>query len=280
MNLRTLFWLSVITGCLMAPIVQGQSVTLDGFYDANNDHYENSDTVGWVNGHELKKGNSDYGDGSGDANTWDQTTIRYGDATLAGDQNETQYFFLYIEVPIYAKTMEWDDSGNAATTIANFWKYDLGGKNLHGEESKVNSLTFDNATGSEKLEFLASDIALGEYVESKGKLERTVDYSVAFTADLDGSVSSQWGLVDSKDSVAYILETTKGTKDSSFNPDIPMAFEFMFDKADANFDKQAILDSLDRGVVFHLSPEMIIPEPSSALLLSVASIGMLLRRKR
>ena len=91
-----------------------------------------------------------------------------------------------------------------------------------------------------------------------------MDYSVAFTADLDGSVSSQWGLVDSKDSVAYILETTKGTKDSSFNPDIPMAFEFMFDKADANFDKQAILDSLDRGVVFHLSPEMIIPEPSSA----------------
>ena len=262
MNLRTLFWLSVITGCLMAPIAQGQSVTLDGFYDASNDNYTTSTTVGWVNGHELEKGNSDYGDGSGSADSWDQTNVRYGyDA-------QQDYFFLYIEVPIYAKTMEWDDSGNAATTIANFWKYDLGGKNLHGKDSKTNSLDFSNATDSEKLEFLNSDIT------------STASYDVAFTANLDGSVSDQWGLVGSKDSVAYILETKKGTKDSSFNPDIPMAFEFMFDKADANFDEQAILDSLDRGVVFHLSPEMAIPEPSSALLLSVASIGMLLRRKR
>ena len=167
-NLRTLFWLSVITGCLMAPIVQGQSVTLDGSMMPSMISYDNSDTVGWVNGHELKKGNSDYGDGSGDANTWDQTTSWC--ATLVAIE-ANRILFLYIEVPIYAKAMEWDDSGNAATTIANFWKYDLGGKNLHGEESKANSLDFNNATGSEKLEFLA-DIALVN-VESKGKVERT-----------------------------------------------------------------------------------------------------------
>ena len=35
----------------------------------------------------------------------------------------------------------------------------------------------------------------------------------------------------------------------------------------------------DRGVVFHLSPEMI-PEPSSTLLLGMSSVIMLLRRKR
>ena len=94
-------------------------------------------------------------------------------------------------------------------------------------------------------------------------------------------LSSQWGLVDSKDSVAYILETRPRAPRTQVSIQTYLwHLNFMFDKADANFDKQAILDSLDRGVVFHLSPEMIIPEPSSALLLSVASIGMLLRRKR
>ena len=259
----------------MAPIAQGQSVTLDGFYNASNDNYTTSTTVGWVNGHELKKGNSDYGDGTGPADSWDQTNVRHG-----YDANK-DYFFLYIEVPIYAKAMEWDNSGDAATTIANFWRYDLGGKNLHGEDDKTNSLDFSNATGSEKLEFLAGDIVLGEYEENKGKLERTVNYAVAFTADLDGDVDSKWGLVNSKDSVDYIIDSAKGTRSLSLNPDIPMAFEFKFDANDGSFDEAAILASLERGVVFHLSPEMaLIPEPSSALLMGISSVIMLLRRKR
>ena len=269
MNLRTLFWLSVITGCLMAPIAQGQSVTLDGFYDASNDNYTTSTTVGWVNGHELKNGNSVYGDASGSADSWDQTNVRYG------YDEQQDYFFLYIEVPIYAKAMEWDDSGNAATTIANFWRYDLGGKNLHGDDDKTNSLDFNNATGSEKLEFLDSDISIE--VDSKGKSK--VSYDVAFTADLDGSVDAKWGLVDSKDSVDYILDSGKGTTSLSLNPDIPMAFEFKFDTTHSSFVESTILDSLERGVVFHLSPEMI-PEPSSTLLLGMSSVIMLLRRKR
>ena len=264
MSLRTLFWLSVITGCLLGPIAQGQSVTLDGFYDASNDNYTTSTTVGWVNGHELKNGNSVYGDASGSADSWDQTNVRYG------YDEQQDYFFLYIEVPIYAKAMEWDDSGNAATTIANFWRYDLGGKNLHGEDDKTNSLDFNNATGSEKLEFLNKDITLN----SKGKVN-----DVAFTADLDGNVDDKWGLVDSKDSVDYILESGKGTTSLSLNPDIPMAFEFKFDTTDSSFEEATILASLERGVVFHLSPEMI-PEPSSTLLLGMSSVIMLLRRKR
>ena len=271
MNLRTLFWLSVITGCLMAPIVQGQSVKLDGFYDPSNDNYTTSTTVGWVNGHELAKGNSVYGDASGSADSWDQTNVRYGyDA-------QQDYFFLYIEVPIYAKAMEWDNSGNAATTIANFWRYDLGGKNLHGKDDKTNSLDFSNATGSEKLEFLNSDITIE--VDGKGKGKGKASYDVAFTANLYSSVDNKWGLVDSKDSVDYILESGKGTTSLSLNPDIPMAFEFKFNAKDVNFDEGTILTSLERGVVFHLSPEMI-PEPSSTLLLGMSSVIMLLRRKR
>ena len=253
----------------MAPIVQGQSVKLDGFYDPSNDNYTTSTTVGWVNGHELAKGNSVYGDASGSADSWDQTNVRYGyDA-------QQDYFFLYIEVPIYAKAMEWDNSGNAATTIANFWRYDLGGKNLHGEDSKTNSLDFSNATGSEKLEFLNSDITTAVDGKGKGK----ASYDVAFTANLYNSVDSKWGLVDSKDSVDYILESAKGTTSLSLNPDIPMAFEFKFNAKDVNFDEGTILTSLERGVVFHLSPEMI-PEPSSTLLLGMSSVIMLLRRKR
>ena len=248
----------------MAPIAQGQSVTLDGFYDASNDNYTTSTTVGWVNGHELKNGNSVYGDASGSADSWDQTNVRYG------YDEQQDYFFLYIEVPIYAKAMEWDDSGNAATTIANFWRYDLGGKNLHGEDDKTKSLDFNNATGSEKHEFLNKEITLN----SKGKVN-----DVAFTADLDGNVDDKWGLVDSKDSVDYILESGKGTTSLSLNPDIPMAFEFKFDTTHPSFVESTILDSLERGVVFHLSPEMI-PEPSSTLLLGMSSVIMLLRRKR
>ena len=274
MNLRTLFWLSVITGCLLGPIAQGQTeVTLDGFYDAANDNYTTSTTVGWVNGHELKNGNSVYGDGSGAADSWDQTNVRYGyDA-------QEDYFFLYIEVPIYAKAMEWDDSGNAATTIANFWRYDLGGKNLHGKDDKTNSLDFSNATGSEKLEFLNSDITIEVDGKGKGKGKGKASYDVAFTANLYSSVDNKWGLVDSKDSVDYILTSGKGTTGLSLNPAIPMAFEFKFDAKGGSFDEAAILASLNRGVVFHLSPEMI-PEPSSTLLLGMSSIIMLLRRKR
>ena len=58
-----------------------------------------------------------------------------------------------------------------------------------------------------------------------------------------------------------------------------MAFEFKFNAKGGSFDEAAILASLNRGVVFHLSPEMI-PEPSSTLLLGMSSIVMLLRRKR
>jgi len=257
MNLRTLFWLSVITGCLMVPIVQGQSVNVNGHYDAITDTgYTVEETVGWYNGH--RGHNSAYGDGnlggtSWDATNWNQTTIRHG---VDGDS-----FFLYIEAPLAAKGMEWSE--DAENNIADYWKYAEGGQALHDDDGKTNSLDFNNATGSERLEFLDGTTYDG------GKR------GIAFTAEFPGGVENKWGLKDSADSIAYIIAEGLGTDKESNNPNVAMAFEFEF----ALVHKDEILEILQNGVVFHLSPEKI-PEPSSALLLSVASIGVLLRRKR
>ena len=264
MKLRTLFWLSVITGCLLGPIVQGQSVNVNGHYDPTTDTgYTVTETVGWYNGH--RGHNSAYGDGQLDlgddtnwaSSTWNQTTIRHG---VVDDS-----FFLYIEAPLAAKGMEW--SADAENNIADYWKYVLGGQLLHDDEGKTNSLDFANATGSEKLEFLDGTAS----IDGKGKVTR----GIAFTADFPGGVDTKWGLKDSADSIAYIIAEGLGTDKESNNPNVAMAFEFEF----ALVYKDEILETLQNGVVFHLSPEKV-PEPSSALLLSVASIGMLLRRKR
>ena len=157
--------------------------------------------------------------------------------------------------------MEWSE--DAENDIADYWKYAEGGQALHDDDSKTNSLDFNNATGSERLEFLDGTTYDG------GKR------GIAFTAEFPGGVENKWGLENSADSIAYIIAAGLGTMQESDNPDVAMAFEFEFHKD----YQQVILTTLENGVVFHLSPEKI-PEPSSALLLSVASIGMLLSRNR
>lgn len=284
MNLRTLFWLSVITGCLMAPIVQGQTditntINFDGFDDgqynaSTNSGYANTESIGWINGHHTE--NSAYGDGSGASTTWDQTTMRWGSALQVGGSPDQEYFFLYIEAPLYAKDMQWSPDAVNDTNIVDFYQYDLGGKNLHQSDSKVNDLDYGNATGSERINWGGTD---------SNPVERD-DYKANFPNGGSGP-----GVIDVKDSIDYLLSnglitdssgnvvsSVSGLNDNtkSYNADIPMAFEFKFQDQNAF---EAARDAARLGVVFHLSPEKI-PEPSSALLLSVASIGMLLRRKR
>ena len=284
MNLRTLFWLSVITGCLMAPIVQGQTtvtrtINFDGFDDgqynaSSNSGYANTENIGWINGHHTE--NSAYGDGSGTSTTWDQTTMRWGSALQEGDTSGQKYFFLYIEAPLYAKDMQWSPDAVNDTNIVDFYQYDLGGKNLHQSDSKVNDLDYGNATGSERINWGGTD---------SDPVKRE-DYKSDFPGGASGT-----GIIAVKDSIDYLLSNGLITDSSgntvssvgdlddntkSYNADIPMAFEFKFQSWN---DFEAARDAARLGVVFHLSPEKI-PEPSSALLLSVASLGMLLRRKR
>jgi len=278
MNLHTLFWLSVITGCLLGPVVQGQSVvTLDGFYDANNAEeraaYTNMASVGWKNGHNTA--NDYWGPGTGDPTTWAQTTIRYGSGTLEGDTSTSPetYYFLYVEAPLYAKGMSWSEN---SSDLVDYDKYVLGGAYLHDEAGDsgtphIKSIDYGKATSSEKVEFGSSNQYVGDFEEATGlndgqapgliNLKDSIDYLLANT-----------DLLKAKDGGAYDGNLEEST---SANPNIPMAFEFQF------ATQQQLNDAVSAakgGIILHLSPSKI-PEPSSALLLSVASIGMLLRRK-
>ena len=134
------------------------------------------------------------------------------------------------------------------TTSLIIGSMQIGGQALHDDDGKTNSLDFDNATGSERLEFLDGTTDTME-----------VRRGIAFTAEFPGGVDTKWGLKDSADSIAYIIAEGLGTDKESNNPDVAMAFEFEF----ALVYKDEILETLQNGVVFHLSPEKI-PEPSSA----------------
>ena len=283
MSLRTLFWLSVITGCLLGPIAQGQSVTLDGFYDSSNaaevDAYSNTELVNWTNGHNTAY---DYWyDGAGASTI--QATIRYGSGTLAGDTSTQPgtYYFLYVEAPLAVKGMSWSlDSSD----LADYDKYVLGGAHLHDEVGDsgtphIKSMNYEKATKSEKVEFGGYT---GEFSE-KGLI----------SGDIDGGGSGVIGLADSIDYLLanpHLLQNENGDpfdyketggsdelkNSTSVNPDIAMAFEFQFETQTALDDAVAAAKT---GIVLHLSPSKI-PEPSSTLLLGLGSIGMLLRRKR
>jgi hypothetical protein len=283
MNLRTLFWLSVITGCLMAPIAQGQSVTLDGFYDSSNAFevaaYSNTELVNWTNGHNTT---DDYWyDGAGASTI--QATIRYGSGTLAGDTSTPgrTYYFLYVEAPLAIKGMSWSKD---SSDLADYDKYVLGGAYLHDEVGKtgtphIKKMDYGKATDSEKVEFGGYT---GEFSEDG-----------LISGDTDGGGPGVKGLADSIDYLLanpHLLQNENGDpfdyketggsdelkNSTSVNPDIAMAFEFQLETQTA---LDNAVDAAKTGIVLHLSPSKI-PEPSSTLLLGLGSIGMLLRRKR
>ena len=275
-TLLTTFTMSLTTAGIFA-----QEVTLDGFYDSSNaaevNAYSNTELVDWKNGHNT---DDDFWSDGADASI-NQATIRYGSGTLAGDLSGTTYYFLYVEAPLEIKGMEWSlDSSK----IDDYWKYVLGGQYLHDEpldstKPHISKLDYGTATGSEAVEV---GVKLGD-VEGKFEEDGLLNNKI------DGTGTGLIGLADSIDYLLanpHLLEDEDGNafdvgvddiKDStSNNPNIPMAFEFQFD-TQANLD--AAVAGARTGIVLHLSPSKV-PEPSSTLLLGLASIGMLLRRKR
>jgi len=264
----------------MAPIAQGQSVTLDGFYDSSNAAevaaYSDKEFVNWTNGHGTE--NDYWYDGSGASTI--KATIRYGSGTLAGeplddplDQPNT-YYFLYVEAPLAIKGMSWSLDPD---DLADYDKYVLGGAHIHQKDGElklghIKDMDYGTATDSEKVEF-------GGY---------TGEFSEAglISGDIDGGGPGVIGLADSIDYLLandHLLKAENGSaydgdlaNSTSVNPDIAMAFEFQFDTQD---NLNAAVAAAKTGIVLHLSPSKI-PEPSSTLLLGLGSIGMLLRRKR
>lgn len=235
--------------------------------DANNGFKE----VAWYNGHENS--NSIYGT---EANPRFTTTVRYG--------NDDTYFWLFIEVPLYSKNMIWD--GNVD------WKKDYPISNLDPTkgltEDDVASyrthhethhdpgdmkLDFKGATGSEKIIFGPYEADLANFNSKNlpglatGGYKDSVDYLVD-----NGLVFNADGTVYDPNEPSHILDKTY-----SLNRDVTMSFELVF----AIDEKDSILTALGNPIDLHTSPERgLVPEPSSTLLLGLASMGMLLRRKR
>ncbi len=235
-------------------------IILDGIFDFG-DTYANSQVVTWFNGHQTA--NSFYGDFD---NQFATTTIQYGTGQLAGDPFGTEYFFLFVEVPLYGKNMIWDraavddpiknEDPDVGLTEDDVGPYRVQHETHHDPGDL--KLNFNTATGSEKVVF----------VNGKGKDQ--------FEADLDGNADDAFGLIGFKDSVDYLFDNNLATKDLSLARDRTMSFEFQFELNAAM--NEELLGYISNGIEFHLSPERgLIPAPGSLALLGLAALG---RRRR
>lgn len=258
-NLAIAVVLAGVTGAAQADI------TLDGVFDSG-DMYTHSETVTWFNGHKSEE--SIYGDFDSQSYT---TTIQYGTGTLAGDTSGQEYFFLFVEAPLYAKNMIWqdldwrdqfpliNDDPTVGLTEADVASYRVHHETHHDPGSM--KLDFGGATGSEKMIFLDAD----------GDKQ--------FEADLADGSDSDFGLIASVDSAAYLLDNGLATEELSLARDTTMSFEFQF-AIDSDLNDE-LLGYVRNGIEFHLSPERgLVPAPGALALLGMGGLVLARRRRR
>ena len=270
--------LVVFATSLATTATQAQSVTLDGFYDASNTNevnaYSNTESVDWTNGHNTT---DDYWyDGLGASTI--QATIRHGSGTLAGDTSGNTYFFLYVEAPLEIKGMSWSKDTN---DLADYYQYVLGGQHLHQEDlysnkPHITKMEFSTATGSEKVEFSSNgNYYLGDFEEATGLSDGEGPGLIGLADSIDYLLANP-SLLQDQNGESFDVGIDQLKNSTSINPDIAMAFEFQFGTQQQLDNAVAAART---GIVLHMSPTKV-PEPSSTLLLGLASIGMILRRKR
>jgi hypothetical protein len=259
---------SALVAVLSASVAAEESVTFDGVLGAG-DVYTTTEQVGWYNGHKVEQ--SVYGDFYNQLHT---TTLSYGVGELAGDSSGTEYFFLHVEVPLYAKNMIWQEldwknqypltntDPNAGLTEADVASYRAHHETHHNPGDM--KLDYNGATGSEKAVF----------VDSSG--------AEVFRADLGGDADNVFGLLGYKDSVDYLFDNGLATEQLSLARGRTMSFELMFE-LDA-IQNAALLDIVRNGVEFHLSPERglttVVPLPTTAAMAGLGLAGIGFRRRR
>ena len=238
------------------------TIVLDGVY-SSLDTYSHSKEVNWFNGHKGEE--SIYGDDA-------KTIIRYGE--------DNGSFYLYVEAPLYAKNMIWQDldwKNNYplpnTDSITGLTEADIASYRTHHETHHKPGdmkLDFGGATGSEKLELF----------DRNGNM--------IFTADFAGDADNKFGLVQDGflDSVDYLFDNGLATEDLSLNRDTKMSFEFKFEGSEYGELLDYIEDPNGSIVAaFHLSPERglsipdPVPEPATMLMLA-AGIPLLARRRK
>ena len=242
---------NTFTAALILAVISGTAsadVVLDGVKDG--DTYLNSESVSWYQGHQTQ--NSIYGDFDDQLGS---TTISYGESG--------GFFYLFVEAPLYAKNMIWQDA-DIGTVPGGLVEADVASYRTHHETHHspgTMNLDFNGATGSEKFIF----------VDGNG--------DEAFKADIDGNVDNAFGLIAAMDSVDYLFDNSLATHDLSINRNQTMSYEFKF--AIDQIQNEAILDLVRNGIELHLSPErgLPVPTPGSLALLGLGGLGMIHRRR-
>lgn len=259
MKTRTISKSVVLATAFLASLAisHGQNlVRLDGIYSPSSDAYTNFEELTFYNGHGK---DSVYGNFSNQSYT---AAFRYGVAELAGGTPGQQFFFVHVEVPIYAKNMIWENKGADPLNLLTGADWDPYGK----------ILDYSGATGSEKLIF----------VNSSGADQVVVDLGGNQPGRNGGKTtygSSGLGLIAFRDSVDYLIGSGISTNQLSTARDTTMSFEMQF--ALDPVRNQQLVSLARNGLNFHLSPERgLIPEPSTVLLAVLAGSMAVMRRRR
>jgi len=256
------------------------SFSFDGIVTNNNpadpntpDSYTELYSVKWWDAH---GGSTAYPQWQGDDLGETGATVRYGkgiDIAEAGTATEnTEYSWLFLEVPLLAKNMIYQDTKDLFTPD------DIA---FYGEV-----LDFDKATGSEKVVFGDTDLGDGN-----GKDAGQILLDFAKTKDYDGvdgfdDRNDSWDVIDFRDSTDWLLGAGSAECGAGNDPttdcyanERTMSFEV---KLAALGDSSDLITAIETyGLAFHLSPECVacdvseIPVPAAFWLFGTALIGFI-----
>jgi len=127
---RILALVSLVFAAIPGSVMAGP-INVDGARDGN-DAYTNSFIANWTNEHH--KDGSIYQDGMQETTVW--------------WEEDSDFFYLYTEVPIWAKNMIW----GAGVSAAELALYDVHNMSL-GHHSTLSGIDYGKAAGSEKALF-------------------------------------------------------------------------------------------------------------------------------